>query len=159
MKRYLFTSPSQVLTALADKSVQNISGKEENADKQHFLLFPQCFLVYLWQILSFDPQLICFVLSGVDSNSVNSKPFPKRQILDCSKMKAFLYDNFYFLINGRKLSKKGKKTLWEKEKLLGTSDFSLFNTVFKRLVLQARKNKGLFRKELKTPFSQRTILM
>ena len=33
---------------------------------------------------------------------------------------------------------------WEKEKLLITSNFSFFHSVFKRLVLQTGENKGLF---------------
>ena len=36
------------------------------------------------------------------------------------------------------------KTLWEKEKLLVTSNFSFSHGVFKGLVLQTRKNHGLF---------------
>ena len=38
--------------------------------------------------------------------------------------------------------------MWEKEKLLVTSNFSFSHIVFKRLVLQTRKNKGLFGKRL-----------
>ena len=34
------------LTTRRDKPVENIMGKGENAGKQHFLLFPQCFLPY-----------------------------------------------------------------------------------------------------------------
>ena len=45
-------------------------------------------------------------------------------------------------------SPKGYKTLWEKEKLLVTSNFSFSHSVFKRLVLQTRKNQGLFGKGL-----------
>ena len=45
-------------------------------------------------------------------------------------------------------SSKGQKTLWEKEKLLVTSNFSFSHIVFKRLVLQTRKNQGLFGKGL-----------
>ena len=45
-------------------------------------------------------------------------------------------------------SPKGKKTLWEKEKLLVLSNFSFSHSVFKRLILQARKPPGLFRKGL-----------
>ena len=41
------------------------------------------------------------------------------------------------------------ETLWEKEKLLVTSNFSFSHSVFKRLVLQTRKNQGLFGKGLK----------
>ena len=35
------------------------------------------------------------------------------------------------------------KTLWEKEKLLVTSDFSFSHSVFKRLVPQTHKKPGL----------------
>ena len=45
-------------------------------------------------------------------------------------------------------SLEGLKTLWEKEKLLVTSNFSFSHSVFKRLVLQTRKNQGLFGKGL-----------
>ena len=56
-------------------------------------------------------------------------------------------DNFRFDENGQRFPK-GKKTLWEKEKLLITSNFSISLSVFKRLVLQTRKNQGLFGKGL-----------
>ena len=46
-------------------------------------------------------------------------------------------------------STNGRKTLWEKEKLLFTSNFSFSPSVFRRLVLQTGKNQGLFRKEFK----------
>ena len=39
---------------------------------------------------------------------------------------------------------KGYKTLWEKEKLLVTSNFLFSLSVFKTLVLQTPKNQGLF---------------
>ena len=38
--------------------------------------------------------------------------------------------------------------MWEKEKLLFTSNFSFSRCVFKRLALQTRKNQGLFGKGL-----------
>ena len=38
---------------------ENIVGKEENADYQHFLLFQKCFLFYLEQILLFGSPFIC----------------------------------------------------------------------------------------------------
>ena len=44
---------------------------------------------------------------------------------------------------------KGYKTLLKKEKLLVTSTFSFSQCVFKRLILQAHKNKGLLGKGLK----------
>ena len=37
--------------------------------------------------------------------------FPKRQILDSSKLKAFAEDNFKFNENGRKLSKRVENTV------------------------------------------------
>ena len=43
----------------------------------------------------------------------------------------------------------GYKTLWEKEKLLFTSNFSFSHSVFKGLVPQTRKNQSLFGKVLK----------
>ena len=45
-------------------------------------------------------------------------------------------------------SQNGLKTLREKEKLLVTSNFSFPHSVFKRLVMQTRKNQGLFGKGL-----------
>ena len=46
----------------------------------------------------------------------------------------------------------GEKTLREKEKLLVASNFSFSRSVFKRLILQTRKNQGLFGKGL-SPFA------
>ena len=43
---------------------------------------------------------------------------------------------------------KGKKTLWEKEKLLVMSNFSFSHSVFKRLVSQGRQKASLCRNEL-----------
>ena len=45
-------------------------------------------------------------------------------------------------------SPNGQKTLREKEKLLVTNNFSFFHSVFKRLILQTRKNQGLSGKGL-----------
>ena len=54
-----------------------------------------------------------------------------------------------------KSSPNGLKTLWEKEKLLVTSNFSFSYSVFKRLVLQTHKNQGLFGKGLTISKTQR----
>ena len=43
------------------------------------------------------------------------KPFPKRQILDPSKLKEFTDDNFNFDENGRKFSKRPKNTVGKGE--------------------------------------------
>jgi hypothetical protein len=42
----LFTTQFRLLTTLKHRAFENIVGKEENAGKQHFFLFPQCFLLY-----------------------------------------------------------------------------------------------------------------
>ena len=63
------------------------------------------------------------------------KPFPKRQILDSSEVREFADDNFKFDQNSRKLSE------WVEQ-------FFLFPQCFRRLVLQTRKNQGLFGKGL-----------
>ena len=64
-----------------------------------------------------------------------SYPFPKQQILDSSELKEFADCNFKFDENGRKF--------------FVTSNFSFSHNVFKRCVLQTRKNQGLFGKELR----------
>ena len=55
-------------------------------------------------------------------------------------------NNFKIDENGRKFSKRVEKTLWEKEKLLVTSNFSVSHCVFERFALQTHKNQGLFGK-------------
>ena len=61
-------------------------------------------------------------------------------------MKEFAANNFKSDENDRKFSR--VETLWEKEKLLVTSNFSFSHCVFKRLVQQTHKNQGLFGKGL-----------
>ena len=46
-------------------------------------------------------------------------------------------------------SPNGLEILWEKEKLLVTSNFSFSHSVFKRLFLQTHKNQGFFWKGLR----------
>ena len=53
------------------------------------------------------------------------------------------------LMNMTKSFQKGYKTLWEKEKLLVTSNFSFSHSVFKRHILYTRKNQDLFGKGLR----------
>ena len=52
---------SRLLMTLRKKPFENIVGKGEYASKrkQHFLLFPQCFLLYATQIQSFESCLNC----------------------------------------------------------------------------------------------------
>ena len=82
---------------------------------------------------------------------ISSEPITRQQILDSSKLKEFVDDNFKFDENGRKLSKQ-VETLWEKEKLLVTSNFSFSHSVFKRLVSQGRQKVSLCGNGLKSPF-------
>ena len=49
-----------------------------------------------------------------------------------------------------KSSPNGWKTLCQKEKLLVTSNIYFSHSVFKRCLMQTRKNQGLFGKELKS---------
>ena len=56
---YLFTTQSRLLTTIDKKAKENTMGKGENAGNHHFLLFPQCFLLYLGQKSSFWQGLFC----------------------------------------------------------------------------------------------------
>ena len=62
--------------------------------------------------------------------------------LDFSKLKEFANNNFRFDENSGKLSKTVENAVG-KGKLLVTSNFSFSHGVFKRPVLQTRKNEGL----------------
>ena len=44
---------------LKKMAFENIMGKGENAGNQHFLLFPQCFLLFPTQSSSFESLLFC----------------------------------------------------------------------------------------------------
>ena len=58
-----------------------------------------------------------------------------------------------------KSSPKVWKMVWEKVKLLVTSNFFFSHGVFKRLVLQTRKNQGLFGKGLKILCNKEKIMV
>ena len=76
------------------------------------------------------------------------QPFPKQQILDSSKLKEFADDNFKLNENGGKCYKQVENTVgkWE---IARNEQFSpLSYSVFQRLILQTRKNQGLFWTEL-----------
>ena len=82
-------------------------------------------------------------------------PFPKRQILDSSKMKEFADDNFSFDENGRKFSKNVENT-GGKGEIARYEQFLLPPpppSVFKRLILQTRKNQCLFGKGLRQKYT------
>ena len=52
----------------------------------------------------------------------------------------------------------GKKMMWEKEKLLVTSNFSFSHIVFERHVLQTHKDQGLFWKGLTRAVTKRDLI-
>ena len=75
--------------------------------------------------------------------------FPKRQILDSSKLKEFADDNFEFDDeSGRKFSERWENTVIYGE-IAHYDNFSFSHSVFKRPLLQTRKKQGLFGKGLK----------
>ena len=55
----LFTTQSRLLTTLRERLFENIVRKEENAGNQHFLLFPQCFLLFTKQITTYESHYFC----------------------------------------------------------------------------------------------------
>ena len=67
---------------------------------------------------------------------------PYVEILDSSKLREFADDNFRFDENGGTFSNRVENTV------LVTSNFFFLHCVFKRLLLQIRKNQGLFEKVL-----------
>ena len=81
-----------------------------------------------------------FFFFFIISNFIFLNPFPKQQILDCSKLKEFADDNFKFVGNGRKLSKTGRKHCG-KRRNCSLRAISPFPTVF---------SKGLYCRHIKT---------
>ena len=92
-------------------------------------------------------QVHCLILSVV-SFFFYPSPFSIRQIQNSSKLTEFSDNNSKFNENDRKFSKWIENTVGEKEKFLVTIIFSFYYSIFKRLVLQTRKNQGMFRKGL-----------
>ena len=70
------------------------------------------------------------------------QPFPKQQILDASKLRGFAEDNLKFNENGIKFYRWVENTVGKGEIA------SPFPSVFIRILLQTRKNQGLFGKGL-----------
>ena len=83
------------------------------------------------------------ILIAASTKLFRFSPFPKRQILDSSKLKEFADGNFKFDENDRKFSKRVENTV-------GKGEIARYG-VFKRLVLHTRKNQGLFAKGLNEP--------
>ena len=109
------------------KLVENTVEKREIARYEQFLLFPQCF------------QKACF--PGASKGVIVWEwvnPLPDDKILDWSKSKAFADDKS----NETKMIISvfdRVENIVGKEKLLVTSNFSLSDSVFKRLVSQGRQ--------------------
>ena len=108
---------------------------------RQFLLFQQCFQKASFPDLSFCGNSLTLY------QTTKSEPFPKQQILDSTELKEIADDNFKFDDNGRKFSKGVENTVGKGE-IARYEQCLLFPTVFSRLVLQARKNQGLFGKGL-----------
>ena len=56
------STQSRLLTIIRQKTFKTIIGKGENADNQHFLLVPQCFLPFEIDTSCFEQQLISHIL-------------------------------------------------------------------------------------------------
>ena len=82
-------------------------------------------------------------VSNQSNHDVKSflNPFLRQQILDSPKPKEFADDPLN-LMKLTESSPNGYKTLWEKDKLLVTSNFSFSHTVFKRLEPLTLKIQG-----------------
>ena len=105
-----------------------------------------CVLYYVEYSL-YNVKKVGFFLSRLELRCKWTKPLPKWQILDSSKLKEFADDNFKFFENGRELFKYVENTVGKGE-IACYEQFLLSHSVFKRLVLQTGKNQGLFRKGL-----------
>ena len=68
-----------------------------------------------------------------------SKAFPSRHILDSSKQKKFIDANFELDENGRKFIKRAENSVGKGQIVL-REQFLLSHSVFKKLVLQTRKD-------------------
>ena len=81
------------------------------------------------------------------NKNFTTKPFPKRQILDSSKLKEFADDNFRFDGNVRKLSKRVENTVG-KEEIARYEQFLLLSQCFQKTRRADMWNQGLFGKRL-----------
>ena len=98
--------------------VENIMGEGENAGYQRFLLFPQCF-----QKASYT-ELLKVGIVWYKINSVSASFLTKLSLQGL--INPFLNKPWFL----RVCSRSPLKTLWEKEKLLITSNFSISHSDF-----------------------------
>ena len=82
--------------------------------------------VYVGIYLTFNSILTGLILHNV---SFGCEPFPKRQILDSTKLKDFTDDNFKFDENGEKFSKRVENTVGKGE-IARYEQFLLFPQCF-----------------------------
>ena len=82
---------------------------------------------------------VFILLFGKEFGRIRVIPFPTEKSLQTTIL------NFMKMTE---ISPGRKKTLWGNETLLVTSNVSFSHSVFKGLVLQTRKNQGLFGKEI-----------
>ena len=101
-------------------------------------MIPHCHVECFMNIFA---QTIPLFMCGIGLN-----PFPNAKF--GLNLQTIIQNLMKFDENGRKFSKQVENT-GKKEKLLVTSNFSYSLSVFKRLVLQTRKNQGLFGKGLR----------
>ena len=80
-------------------------------------------------------------------NKGRLNPFPNDKFLDSSKLDEFADDNFELDENGREFSKRVENTVGKGE-IARYEQFLLFPQCFQILVLQTRKDQGLFWKGL-----------
>ena len=77
----------------------------------------------------------------------NRQPFPKRQILDSSKLKGFADNNFYFDEDGRLLSKQVENTVGKGE-IARYKQILLSHSVSKDLYCRHVKTRACLGKEI-----------
>ena len=111
------------------KAFENIVGKGANTLVTEILsIFQQRFLLFHEKILPFRPSLTLW-------QATNFRLFQTERV---SRWQLEIWQKW------QKVLLMGTKRRGDKEKLLVMSNFSFSHCVFKRLVLQTRKNQGLF---------------
>ena len=91
---------------------------------------------------------IFFFSYGEQNRSRVVYHFPKRQILDASKLKEFADENFKFDENGRKFSKRVKNTVG-KGKISCKVQFLLFPECFQKTFIAEKLKPGLVLERVK----------
>ena len=100
-------------------------GKELNLSKAKKA---QIAKICLWPLPRSDGKDLCNLT--LDLHHQPFKPFPKRQILDSSKLKVFADDSFKFYENGQRGLEMGKKHCGKRRNCSFTSNFSFSHRFF-----------------------------